>query len=301
MNIALISGISELRVMVQRFGFTHLWIALAAGMSAAGSLTAFSQSEQLEVHDWPFLWAVAACAGWVYTFQRWMKSTRKPEQMPPIRLEFMRKNGGRLGALWTLLAFLASCNWLLDRHEQHASHDFMFWLLIFFSVILGIGYAFNPFGNGLGWRERPRLKLPAIALTWTIATVIFPAVHCGLNLWDTGSMNLWGVALSQTLFVAGITVPFDVRDLDLDPPEFQTWPQRWGASRSIRIALFLLAISAAGFVLFDLNLGRAMISLLALPLVAWTVRPRKEAVYSLMLDGLFILQGSAVLWLGIPH
>ena len=114
-------------------------------------------------------------------------------------------------------------------------------------------------------------------------------------------MNLWGVALSQTLFVAGITVPFDVRDLDLDPPEFQTWPQRWGASRSIRIALFLLAISAAGFVLFDLNLGRAMISLLALPLVAWTVRPRKEAVYSLMLDGLFILQGSAVLWLGIPH
>jgi hypothetical protein len=111
----------------------------------------------------------------------------------------------------------------------------------------------------------------------------------------------WGIAISQALFVAGITVPFDVRDLNLDPTEFQTWPQLWGASPSIRIALFLLASSALGFVFFDLNMGRVVVALLALPIVAWTVRPRKEAVYSLLLDGLLILQGSAVFWFGIPH
>lgn len=301
MNSAFVAGMCELRQMVERLGFTHFWIALAAALSAAGSLFAFSNSALLEASDWEFLMAIGACTGWVYTFQRWMKSTRKPEQMPPYRLEFMRKHGGRLGVLWTILAIWASCHWLLGLKNTSGSMDALHGLLILLAAVLGIGYAFNPMGSGRGWRERPHLKLPTIALSWTLATVIFPASHVGLNWWGMESLPLWGLACSQILFVAGITVPFDVRDLNLDPREFQTWPQRWGAFKSIRIALLLLALSAGGFVLFDVNWGRASVAILALPLVAWTVRPRKEAVYSLLLDGLLILQGSAVLWFGVSH
>lgn len=287
--------------MVQRLGFTHFWIALAAGISAAGSLLAFSQNNAFEKGDWSLILAISTGTGWVYTFQRWMKSTRNPEQMPMPRLEFMRKNGGRMGVFWTILAIVSFVHWILNQESLVLLDGGLHGLLIFLSAILGIGYAFNPFGKGPGWRERPHLKLPTIALSWTVATVVFPAAHCGLNWTDSEGLFFWGIAFSQALFVAGITVPFDVRDLNLDPTGFQTLPQLWGASPSIRIALFLLASSALGFVFFDLNMGRVVVALLALPIVAWTVRPRKEAVYSLLLDGLLILQGSAVFWFGVPH
>lgn len=292
---------SELRTMVERLGFTHFWIAIAASLSAAGSVFAFSNGLELDSPDWSLLLTIGASTGWVYTFQRWMKSTRKPEQMPPYRLEFMRKHGGRLGVLWTILALWASTHWLLGLERSESATGSIHGILILCAAVLSIGYAFNPMGSGRGWRERPHLKLPAIALSWTLATVIFPASHIGLNLWGMESLPLWGLACSQAFFVAGITVPFDVRDLNIDPLEFQTWPQRWGPFKSIRIALFLLALSAAGFLFCDINWGRATISLLALPIVAWTVRPRKEAVYSLLLDGLLILQGSAVFWFGVSN
>lgn len=291
----------ELSGMVKRLGFTHLWIAIAAGSSAAGSLIAFSEHENVHSADWSFLWAISACTGWVYTFQRWMKSTRKPEQMPASRLRFMREQGGRLGVFWTLLTLGATAQWMFEASPPFGHQLASQWPLFLAAAVMSIGYAFNPIGRGRGWRERPHLKLPAIALSWTLATVIFPASHLGISWWDPENAHLWGVAISQLLFVAGITVPFDVRDIRIDPPEFRTWPQRWGASSSIRIALFLLAISASGFVVFDLNWGRAAVAIAALPIVAWTVRPRKEAVYSLLLDGLLILQGSAVFWFSSLH
>ncbi|MDE0978385.1 MAG: hypothetical protein OSA78_00175 [Flavobacteriales bacterium] len=287
---------SELSDMVKRLGFTHLWIAVAAGSSAAGSLIAFSEHESVQSTDWSFLWAISAFTGWVYTFQRWMKSTRNPEQMPASRLDFMRKQGGRLGVFWTLLTIWAAARWLFEAGTPFAHLLTRQWPLMLLAAVMSIGYAFNPIGSRRGWRERPHLKLPTIALSWTLATIVFPSSHLGLSWWDPENTHLWGIAISQALFVAGITVPFDVRDVRLDPHEFQTWPQRWGASSSIRIALFLLAISASGFVVFDLNWGRAAVAILALPVVAWTIRPRKEAAYSILLDGLLILQGSAVFW-----
>ncbi len=291
----------ELSGMVKRLGFTHFWIAIAAGSSAAGSLIAFSDHGSVQSADWSFLWAISACTGWVYTFQRWMKSTRKPEQMPASRLEFMQKQGGRLGVFWTLLSIWATLQWLFEAGIPFASQLATQWPLFLLAAVMSIGYAFNPIGSGRGWRERPHLKLPAIALSWTLATVIFPASHLGITWWEPENGHILGIAISQVLFVAGITVPFDVRDVNLDPSEFRTWPQRWGASGSTRIALFLLAISASGFVVSDLNWGRAAVAIAAMPIVAWTVRPRKEAVYSLLLDGLLILQGSAVFWFSSIH
>ena len=203
---------------MERLGFTHFWIAAAATSSAAGSLITFSEGNTLDSNDWLLALMIGACTGWVYTFQRWMKRIRNPEQMPIHRLNFMRKHGGRLGVFWTVLAILSFFYWVFNPETTVFIDNGKHWILILLSAILGIGYAFNPFGKG--WRERPHLKLPAIALSWTIATVIFPAAQCGLNWNGSEGIYCLGIATSQILFVAGITVPFDVRDLHFDPVEF---------------------------------------------------------------------------------
>ncbi|MDE0871836.1 MAG: hypothetical protein OSA37_07955 [Flavobacteriales bacterium] len=282
--------------MVERLGFTHVWIALGAFSSTAGSLLVFSPLHELMAPDWSLALLSGGATGWTYTFQRWIKSFRHPEQVPPNRLRFMRNYGGRMLVGWTLTAAVALVYYFVHNNGMNA-RLIQAWPLGVLAGICSVGYAFNPFGGQRGWRDIARCKLPAIALGWGIATIAIPAAHFGIDWWSSSSLHFWGSLTAQILFIAGITVPFDVRDLFIDPKHFQTLPQRFGSSESIRRAIIFLALSAGLFVAFDLNWGRAILAALSMPLVAWAVRPRKESIYSLWLDGLLILQGAAVFWM----
>ena len=82
---------------------------------------------------------------------------------------------------------------------------------------LALGYASTP--HRRSWVARcPRLKWPVIALAWGLvaAASSVPAFGCCSREW--AAVEFIGV---QTLFVAGITLPFDVRDLSIDPAELR--------------------------------------------------------------------------------
>lgn len=64
-----------------------------------------------------------------------------------------------------------------------------------------------------GWRDVSRMKLPVIAITWGLATVWVPGVMSGEGPWE---VNLIVRAIAQSTFIAGLTIPFDVRDLQID-------------------------------------------------------------------------------------
>ena len=51
----------------------------------------------------------------------------------------------------------------------------------------------------------------------------------------------------QMLFVAGITLPFDVRDLAIDPVELRTVPQQSGVRFTTALAITLVVLSMGGF------------------------------------------------------
>ena len=95
----------------------------------------------------------------------------------------------------------------------------------------------------------------------------------------------------QTVFVAGLTLPFDVRDLPIDPIALKTVPQRTGIRSTSTLALTLVALSSLGFVFLDPHLGRACAGLAAAGGIVVAARIRREWVYSLWLDGCLILQG----------
>lgn len=85
-------------------------------------------------------------------------------------------------------------------------------------------------------RSLPMLKLFLISLSWAYITFFLPRFIEGalLDPWlyvDFGA---------RVLFVAALTVPFDLRDLAEDPPQLRTLPQILGPQASLRLAQSLL-------------------------------------------------------------
>ncbi len=232
------------------------------------------------------IWTGAA-AGWTYTFQRWWKWRNNPEALSPERrLAFERSPWSGM-IVWTSVLAAATCTLL--AHEPPAISSFAPWLFI--AAALSAGYAVLPRPGGEGLRGVPGLKLPVIALTWGWATVVLPQAGAGAD-------PDWAVFAGQILFIAGLTLPFDVRDAATDPPGLRTLPQRYGAHSAIQTALVLLASAAAIFVLAPgPHWGRVAVALIAMPIVAAGVRPRQESYYTWALDGLLLLTGPlAAIW-----
>lgn len=257
----------------------HLVIALGAAACTAATLDQAGFSG-LEAWGHPMTWWVGAFAGWTYTAQRWIKWRRNPDELPaPRRAAFDRDPWAGL-LVWTAVALAATCTLVAHRPPQWAT----FLPVAAGAGALALGYALLPRPGGEGLRALPGAKLPVIALTWAAATVWLPLSAEGLGL------DVW-VFVGQTCFIAGLTLPFDIRDLDQDPLHLRTLPQVHGPHTAIRVALLLLALSAALYVLAPQpQWGRMAVAIAAMPAVAFGVVPRKEAYYTWLLDGMIILQ-----------
>ena len=68
------------------------------------------------------------------------------------------------------------------------------------------------------------LKVYVVAIVWALATVVLPAIEAGLAI----DGQLLTEAFRRTLFILAITIPFEIRDLDLDQPSLYTLPQQFG-------------------------------------------------------------------------
>ncbi len=87
-------------------------------------------------------------------------------------------------------------------------------------------------------RERARMKLFLIAISWAGITVLFPLVQNYLILRNIDYITF----LQRFLFVFAITIPFDIRDLKYDKPSLNTIPQVIGIKKSKYLAIAILFI-----------------------------------------------------------
>ncbi len=89
------------------------------------------------------------------------------------------------------------------------------------SAVITFFYASKISGkNRLTLREVRGIKIVAIALVWSLVTVIFPLLQEQVPT----DNNVWITFVQRFLFVFTITLPFDIRDLDLDRKEIKTLP-----------------------------------------------------------------------------
>lgn len=184
----------------------------------------------------------------------------------------------------------------------------LFFMLAAPSKLLLIGLAALSFGYGLplftsksgksGLRNVPGLKAILITLVWTLSCVLLPILEAQDTLRIAiPTSTIWIIFSKRFLFIAALTVPFDIRDLFQDRiAGLKTFPVAFGERRAYWFCQLLLA----GHIILLLLLWnyRLTSDFFALALVAvitgWLIFKsnwkRDEYYYFFYLDGVLILQ-----------
>jgi 4-hydroxybenzoate polyprenyltransferase len=148
-----------------------------------------------------------------------------------------------------------------------------------------------------GLRNIPGVKLFIIAMVWASSCVLLPILEIDSNNDASITINETILLFSKRfLFIAAITVPFDIRDLFHDKSnELKTIPVILGEKNSLLICQGLLAVYM--FMLFTLTEkidGDFFALSLTIILSGWLIFKSKwkknEYYYFLFLDGTMILQ-----------
>lgn len=156
-------------------------------------------------------------------------------------------------------------------------------------ALLSLFYALPVFGSGKGLRDLPYIKVFLIALSWAYLTVPVAALQLDVPL----GRSEFGLFLERCLFVLAITLPFDIRDLEIDDPEERSLPQVFGVRVSKGIAILALALVAVlvllryayGSLSPPLLGGYILTFLVAGGLIAGSHPQRPSLYYEGLLDG----------------
>lgn len=149
-------------------------------------------------------------------------------------------------------------------------------------------------------RRVPGIKPVTVGVAWGVATAVLPAVAAG-SAWGTGWV--WRLAAVNALLIAGLTIPFDVRDLRHDAERGVATLATAAGPTAATLLAAALVLAAGGLASWSTaTLGqppwhslRAWAALVIAAAVL-TARPgRPDAFYSVGLDGL-VFAWAAATW-----
>lgn len=173
---------------------------------------------------------------------------------------------------------------------------------------IAIGYALPliPYrGEWIRLKQVPGIKILLISLVWSIATVTLPGWGSGA---DPLSPMLVGETIARALFIFGITLPFDVRDMARDArAKITTIPILIGITRTRLLAMASIALMFCCELAMHIFLSPAPTAARLVP-VAWSVvvtlgllsklhAERGEGYYAVYMEGTMgVYAASVVGW-----
>ena len=115
---------------------------------------------------------------------------------------------------------------------------FKFLKLVFPAIIISLLYPLSISINKKEYsiRKIPFLKIFLIALTWSYITLLIPALYYNLEI----DYFLLDMFFQRVLFIIAISIPFDIRDYNID--NIKTIPNTLGIYESKLFAWFCLFI-----------------------------------------------------------
>lgn len=152
-----------------------------------------------------------------------------------------------------------------------------------------------PVWKGYRLRDVHYIKIFLIAITWSWITVFLVALELGM----TWSIPLYIILLERAFFVFAITIPFDIRDLEIDAfNKVKTLPAALGVRQSQRLAglslLVMLLLSALSYYwdVYTLPDFTALVfsACLSGVLIFLSDRVRHDYYFTGLLDGMMFLQ-----------
>ncbi len=169
--------------------------------------------------------------------------------------------------------------------------------------LIALGYVLPLLGGRRRLRDLSYIKIFLIAIAWSWITVLLPALELGMG-W---SIPMIVMLLERAFFIFAITLPFDIRDLEVDAyNQVRTLPALLGYRRTKLLALFCLLAMAA---LAGLNhhadvysngafAGILLSGLIAFTLIWYSDRVKHDYYFTGLIDGLMVLQFGVVWGLG---
>lgn len=193
----------------------------------------------------------------------------------------------RSSAVWLILLNVIMFAGLIYSAFYFTWHDLGF-IAPFF--LLTLFYAFPFKGRIRGLRNLPGVKLFLISAVWAGVTVLFPVWVNDLSF----DSHVWIVFWQRFLLISAITIPFDIRDLQLDSPDLATLPQTFGLAKSKAIAVFALLAYALLFYRNDFSgMERGIGLAIALVSAGFVLG---AGVYQNRFYSSFWVEGIPVLW-----
>ena len=91
----------------------------------------------------------------------------------------------------------------------------------------------------ISFRNFPSIKIVSIAIAWAGVTVFFPLYEANFDF----NFDVYNEFLQRFLILVAITLPFDIRDVTIDPKTLRTIPQVLGVQKSKIVGYGLLLIA----------------------------------------------------------
>ncbi|NOR27147.1 MAG: hypothetical protein GQ540_01305 [Lutibacter sp.] len=88
------------------------------------------------------------------------------------------------------------------------------------------------------FRNFPSIKIFSIAVSWAGVTVFFPLFEFGYSF----TSNVYIEFVQRLFILIAITLPFDIRDVTVDPKTLKTLPQELGVNKSKIVGYVLLLL-----------------------------------------------------------
>lgn len=238
----------------------------------------------------------------VYNFSMLLSKPKDPENSQFARVRWLFSHH-RLIISITLIAVLC----LIPLGLLYLSIEGK--LLMIFTALLALGYNI-PFltlnNQKIGLRNIPGIKLFLIALVWSVSCVLLPVVELEHNYQvNISSAETLLLVAKRFLFIAAITIPFDIRDLFQDKYyALKTIPVMLGEKKAYIFCQFLLVGYLALLLLFSRALNADIIALaITLLLTGWLILrsniKKNEYYYFFFLDGTMLLQYLMLLLAGL--
>lgn len=207
---------------------SNIWVGLAVALL---SLMSFPQPwTAASIYYVLFLFFATISA---YSYMRWVKIVQGNTGGQVHQVAGLEKN--ILILLYALFSAFLAIGFLRLIWDQN-----LIWSLspaILVAVFYPIAFP-NPHRYFTSLRTVPMLKLLLISASWAWLSYGIPMLM-SQAAW---SPFMYGEIVMRSLLIAGLTIPFDIRDLDYDAQKMRTIPQLFGVDWSLNLARVLLLL-----------------------------------------------------------
>jgi 4-hydroxybenzoate polyprenyltransferase len=267
--------------------FSNIFIALCA--VAQGLVTYQLLDTKPESHVLGLLFCSTLA---LYNFSILLSKPSKPDKSPFRRVRWIFSHY-RLTITLTMIAVFSILPlvFFLNTSSQ---------ILLVSLALVSVAYSLPIFSindKHFGLRNIPGVKLFLIAAVWSLSCVLLPILELESSIEASVSMNDSIILIAKRfLFIAAITVPFDIRDLFQDKSnELKTIPVIVGERKALLICQGLLVVYLVLLFLFTKSIdGNFLGLMLTIILSGWLIFKSKwqknEYYYFFYLDGTMIVQ-----------